>query len=51
MIERIGPLYDLGNLRIVKRLDAGNFTDSFLVSDDNNRKYADAVAHNENLFA
>ena len=39
MIERIGPLYDLGNLRIVKRLDAGNFNDSFLVSDDNNRKY------------
>jgi len=39
MIERIGPLYNLGNLRIVKRLDAGNFNDSFLVSDENNRKY------------
>ena len=39
MIERIGSLYNLDNLRIVKRLDAGNFNDSFLVSDDNNRKY------------
>ena len=39
MIERIGSLYNLGNLKIVKRLDAGNFNDAFLVSDDNNRKY------------
>ncbi len=39
MIERIGSLYNLDNLRIVKRLDAGNFNDAFLVSDDNDRKY------------
>ncbi|MCK5592787.1 phosphotransferase [Candidatus Bathyarchaeota archaeon] len=39
MIERVGSLYSLGSLRIVKRLDAGNFNDSFLVSDDKNEKY------------
>ena len=28
MIERVGSLYNLGSLIIVKRLDAGNFNSS-----------------------
>ena len=39
MIERVGSLYNLGNLKIVKRLQAGNFNDSFLVSDDSDKEY------------
>ena len=32
MLERIGSLYGLGELEMIRRLDAGNFNDSFLVS-------------------
>jgi Ser/Thr protein kinase RdoA (MazF antagonist) len=39
MIERVGSLYNLGSSKIVKRLDAGNFNDSFLVSDTGKKKY------------
>ena len=45
MLERIGSLYGLGEVEMMKRLNAGNFNDSFLVSNSDDMRYVVRTSH------
>lgn len=45
MLERIGSLYGLGEVTMIRTLDAGNFNDSFLVSNSDDMRYVVRTSH------
>ena len=45
MLKRIGSLYGLGEVNMIRRLDAGNFNDSFLVSNSDDMRYIVRTSH------